>query len=52
VTKYKQLTSVVAFSAKILMTPIAAKLFIGSTKVRGCNDGTEVLYYRAKLGGN
>jgi len=32
--------------------PLAAKLLIGSKKVRGCNDGMDLLYHRAKFGGN
>ena len=32
--------------------PLAAKLLIGSKKVKGCKNGTNFLYHRAKYGGD
>jgi len=45
---YKQFTSVGAFSAKFSLTTSG----FGSKKLGCCNDGSEVLYRHAKLGGN
>jgi len=35
---------------QIFNSPIAAKLLIGSKKVRGCKNGTNLLYYHPKYG--
>ena len=34
------------------MLPFCRKLLIGSKKVRGCKNGTDLLHHRAKYGGD
>ena len=41
-----------AFSLKFSIAPITAKLLIGSKQVRGCKNGTDLLYRRAKYNGD
>jgi len=46
---YKHFPAVGAFSHKFSIFP-AAKLLLGSKKVRGCKNGTDLLYHHAKYG--
>ena len=48
---YKHFSAVGAFSLKFSIA-LAAKLLIGSKKVRGCRNGTDLLYHHAKCGGD
>ena len=48
---YKHFSSVGHFPTNF-QWPLAAKLLIGSKKVRGCKNGTDLLYYSAEFGGD
>ena len=48
---YKHFPAVGAFSHKFSIA-LAAKLLIGSKKLRGCKNGTDLLYHHAKYDGD